>query len=71
VKGQSYNSVMVAWRDVLTNEEIAAIISFIRNSWGNEGSIVTPDQVAAIKEETASRGSRNWTAAELLNIPVQ
>lgn len=67
VKGQPWNAVMVPWKDVLKDEEIANVVSYIRNAWGNSGSMVTPDQVTKIREESASRGSA-WTADELLKI---
>jgi mono/diheme cytochrome c family protein len=30
---------------LLNDEEIAAVVSYVRNSWGNRGSTVSPDQV--------------------------
>jgi mono/diheme cytochrome c family protein len=36
---------MMPFGDRLTNEEIAAILTYIRNSWGNEASPVHPKQV--------------------------
>jgi mono/diheme cytochrome c family protein len=30
----------------LDDGQVAAVISFIRNRWGNHGGIVTPDDVA-------------------------
>jgi mono/diheme cytochrome c family protein len=71
VNGQGYNGAMPPWRDLLTDEEIAAVLTFIRLNpgWGNEASAVTPAQVQAIREETTSRTTA-WSAAELLQIPV-
>ena len=40
---------MPAYRDKLTDQEIAAVASYIRNSWGNAAPAVTPDQVAAAR----------------------
>lgn len=36
---------MPAFRSVLSSEEIAAVITYIRNAWGNEASVVPPRQV--------------------------
>lgn len=36
---------MPAFGDSLSTEEIAAVVSFIRNSWGNMASIVTAEEV--------------------------
>lgn len=38
---------MPAWRNILSDWEIAAVITFIRNSWGNEFGAVTEEVVAA------------------------
>jgi cytochrome c oxidase subunit 2 len=49
VKGQSYNGVMPAWKDVLNDREIAAVLTYERNSWGNKAGLVTPDEVAKLR----------------------
>ena len=67
VNGQMYNNAMLPWKDVLDDQEIADVLTYIRKDWGNDASIVTPEQVAAVREETAGR-SAPWTAAELLQI---
>ncbi len=38
---------MPPFRDALSREEIAAVVSYIRNAWGNQASIVTTGQVVA------------------------
>ena len=48
VNGTTYNNIMSPMG--LSDEEIADVLNFIRNSWGNQGEIVTPDEVAQIKE---------------------
>ncbi|HEV2739380.1 MAG TPA: cytochrome b N-terminal domain-containing protein [Candidatus Elarobacter sp.] len=47
VKGQSYAGQMPAWKGTLTNAQIADVITYIRNAWGNKASTVTEAQVAA------------------------
>lgn len=69
VKGETYNNVMLPWKDVLDDEEIADVLSYIRKSWGNDAPIVTTEAVTAVREETAGRNTA-WTAEELLQIPV-
>jgi mono/diheme cytochrome c family protein len=39
---------MPAWKGQLSNAEIAAVITYIRSSWGNKASAVTEAQVAAL-----------------------
>ena len=46
VNGTSYNNAMPPWKGTLSNAEIAAVITYIRSSWGNKASAVTEAQVA-------------------------
>jgi nitrite reductase (NO-forming) len=48
VNGQKYNNVMPAWSH-LTDREIANVLTYARNSFGNEGEPVTPDEVAKVR----------------------
>lgn len=47
VNGAKYNNVMPALG--LTDEQIANVVSFIRNSWGNKGDAATPEDVQKAK----------------------
>jgi ubiquinol-cytochrome c reductase cytochrome b subunit len=47
VKGQSYDQQMPPWKGTLTNAQIADVVTYIRNAWGNKASTVTEAQVAA------------------------
>ena len=38
---------MEEFQYILSDEEIAAVASYIRNSWGNRAGMVLPGQVAA------------------------
>jgi putative heme-binding domain-containing protein len=63
VEGKSYPSLMAPMGS--NNDEwIAAIASYVRNSFGNSASFVTPAEVARVR---AAAGGRNypWTAEEL------
>jgi len=72
VKGQAYNGAMPPWRDLLKDEEIAAVLTYIRGNanWGNTASPVTPEQVSALRAKTANRAGLAWSADELLAIPL-
>lgn len=63
VRGESYNQVMPAWGH-LSNEQIAAVLTFVRGSFGNSAGPVVPELVAAVREQTSDR-SRPWKADEL------
>ena len=44
--------------------QVAGILSYIRRAWGNQASPVSPDDVAAVRKEEASR-IEAWTNQEL------
>ncbi len=69
VKGQPFALAMPPWRDVMTDEQLAAVLSFVRGNkdWGNNASPVAVDEVKKVREETADRGIQ-WTADELEKI---
>jgi mono/diheme cytochrome c family protein len=71
VRGQLYNNVMPAWHDVLNDQQIAAVLTYIRQEWGNETDLVTVDQVQTLRDTTQGRRGRMWTEAELLAIPIE
>lgn len=70
VNGQPFNNAMPPWRDVMTDEQVAAAATYIRTTWGNKASPVKPEQVKAVRDETAAR-STAWSAAELMSQPTQ
>jgi mono/diheme cytochrome c family protein len=48
INGVSYAAAMPAFPQ-LTNEQIAAVVTYERGSWGNAGSVVAPEQVASLR----------------------
>ncbi len=68
VKGQAFNSVMVAWRAQLSDDDVASVLTYIRQEWGNDAGYVTPDQVASVWSSVSGRGEEAWTADELLAL---
>ena len=50
VNGTTYNTPMPA-QDYLTDEKISDILNYIRNSWDNKGSAITPGQVKTQREK--------------------
>ena len=47
VNGEKYNSVMT--RQSLSNEEVADVLTYVYNSWGNNKTNVTKNQVLEVK----------------------
>ena len=64
VAGNTYNGAMPAWKDVLKDEEIAAVATYIRQLDANDASAVTAENVAAVRAAEASR-TAPWHAEEL------
>ena len=67
VNGKSYNLEMPPQGAAMTDDQIAAILTYVRSSWGNKGTAVTKDQVKAVRASLGNR-SEHWTAAELLKL---
>jgi mono/diheme cytochrome c family protein/glucose/arabinose dehydrogenase len=51
----------------LTDEQVAAVLTYIRREWDQAGSPVDPAAVAEVRGATAAR-TRPWTAEELARI---
>ncbi|MBL4593426.1 MAG: nitrite reductase, copper-containing [Flavobacteriales bacterium] len=47
VNGEKYNSVMTP--QTLSDEEVANVLTYIYNSWGNNGTEITPNMVSKVK----------------------
>lgn len=72
VKGVEFNNQMVPWRDVFSDQQIAAALTYVRGEkdWGNNAAPITPEQVAAVRQKTKDRPNVGpWTAPELLAVP--
>jgi mono/diheme cytochrome c family protein len=54
VKGRFYDGTMPAFGEVLSDAQIAAILTHIRSAWGNDAPPVTPESVAAARERFAA-----------------
>jgi mono/diheme cytochrome c family protein len=63
--GKEYNGVMTPWKDALSDQEIADVITTVRSSWGNNAPAIDPKDVAAIRAKTLARPGA-YTEAELL-----
>jgi mono/diheme cytochrome c family protein len=66
VKGTSYNGAMAAFGGMLSDMEVAAVLTHVRSQWGNSGVAVTEEAVAAVREAHGKHGT--WTGDELLKL---
>ncbi|MDB6017081.1 MAG: cytochrome c class [Pedosphaera sp.] len=70
VKQQQFGAVqMPPWRDLLKDEDIAAVLTFVRGNkdWGNSAGPVTVEQVKAIRAKIATHPDP-FTAEELQKL---
>jgi mono/diheme cytochrome c family protein len=51
----------------MTDDQVAAVLTYVRRSWGNTALPITPDDVREIRGATAGR-KKAWTEAELMAI---
>ena len=68
VAGTTYNGAMPAWQDVLKDEEIAAVATYVRQLESNDAPAVPAAEVAALRAAHSTR-TTPWTAAELQSAP--
>ena len=66
VLGKTYNLEMPPQGAVLPDDQIAAILTYVRSSWGNNASAVTPETVKTIRAATTRKTA--WTAPEILKL---
>ena len=55
---------MTPFKDLMSDEEVAAVLTYIRNAFGNNAEVVTPQEVAEVREATATQEGY-YTADEL------
>jgi putative heme-binding domain-containing protein len=70
VNGKTYDPArgvppMTAFGSLLNDEEVAAVLTFVRNTWGNHASTIRPETVAKVRAETSDR-TIFWKPEELL-----
>lgn len=73
VKGRTFNGQMPAQGGTMRDYEIAAVITFIRNSWDNKAEPVTAATVKAARAKVGDRktnGTAPFSADELKKLPL-
>ncbi len=70
VKGRKFGSaVMQPWDKTLTDQRIADVLTYERSEWGNNGSAVTAEQIAALRKELANHPD-SFTEPDILAVPA-
>ena len=71
VKGKEWGAIaMLMWKDILTDQEIADVLTYVRNSWGNKTPPVKADLVKKIREETKDQ-TGNVTVLDLEKVVLK
>ena len=68
IKGKPYNNAMQAWEGQYTDQQLAAILTYVRSDWGNNAPAITADMVKQIRDEFKDR-KEQWTWPEIQKIP--
>jgi glucose/arabinose dehydrogenase/mono/diheme cytochrome c family protein len=70
INGEQWNGIMPPHGHMpeLDDETLAGLMIYLRRSWGNKADPVSVEQVAEIREASASR-SQPWTVEELEAVP--
>jgi mono/diheme cytochrome c family protein len=64
VGGETYSGAMPGWGAMFKDTEIAAVATYVRNSFGNHASAIAPATVARLRQDFAARKTP-WTREEL------
>jgi cytochrome c oxidase cbb3-type subunit 2 len=66
--GKDWNFSMAAMGAALSDADLAAVLTFIRQSWGNQAGAVTADEVQAVRAAIGAR-PQPMTADQLKSMP--
>jgi hypothetical protein len=60
---------MPPWKQ-LKDDQIAAVLTYIRSEWGNAAAPISPEYVKSIRDKTTDR-TEPWLQKELKAIPAE
>jgi mono/diheme cytochrome c family protein len=65
VKGQGFNTPggMMPFGAAMSAQDLANVLTYVRNSWGNEGTMITKEMVEKVRDE--EKRATQWTEADL------
>jgi mono/diheme cytochrome c family protein len=69
VKGQPWALSMPAMGASMSDEDLAAVLTYIRMTWGNTGTEITPAMVKAVRGQLGGRSQPLDGEADLLKLP--
>ena len=68
VEGKDWNMSMAAMGAALSDSDLASVLTYIRNSWGNKADAVTADGVKQVRA-AVSKTPGSMTGDQLMKMP--
>jgi mono/diheme cytochrome c family protein len=68
VNGQAWNASMPPFGPLLSDQDLADLLTFVRSSFGNKSGPVTVDDVKRVRGQIGAR-AEPWSEPELLKVP--
>ncbi len=65
VLGETYDREMPGFGEILSNQEVAALLSFVRIRFGSSSAAIAPETVEHIRDQHSGR-TAYWSIEELL-----
>ena len=69
VKGQTYNNQMPAWSGVLSDKQIADVLTYIRGELGGNAQGPIPEDAIKVARDATKAHDNSYTEAELQQTP--
>jgi len=67
IKGQQWNAAMPAMGAALSDDDLAALLTYVRKAWSNKSGPVKPEDVKKVRGELSGRADP-MTSEELLKV---
>jgi len=64
------NGTMPPQIDTYDDEHLGAVLSYVRQAWGNKAGIIKPEEIKALRAQVASHPAQ-FNPDELLKIPLE
>ena len=68
IKGKPFNNSMQAWEGQYTDQQLAAILTYVRSDWGNNAPPITADMVKQMRDQFKDQ-KEQWTWPQIQKIP--
>ena len=62
---------MTPFGGMLNDQEVASVLTFVRNAFGNKAAVITPEMVKKVRESTKDKEGFYKPAELLLQHPME